>query len=145
MDRRSFLKICAATLGVVATPVIAKGLREDELIPQMEVGRFEGFRFVETATFWDSSKEYGIALPYRDYRSMLWAAVYLKRHADDHVPPFGMAELRTSLGTPPWSERGLALYWSPSPDMQLAKPERHLEPLVNARGGYGLLERFSRE
>lgn len=141
MNRRNFLKTCAALMAVVSVPAV---LKPKNGLLTGEIGTWEGFRFIESESMWDLTKEYGWAVPYTDRKSMLWAAAYLKREADRLVPPYGMAELRAQVGLNYGRDNALAIYWNPSPSMQLAKPERHIPPKFDVYGGYFLLERFER-
>lgn len=117
MNRRAFLKACAALL-------VAAGAYPERV----------------SALTWDLSKEYGWMLPYTDDRTMLWAAEFLKKNARKLVPP-GKAELRVKV--PDWYEfdKGVAIYWHPRA-MQHKSVEKHDKPKWDDKGGYYLLERF---
>lgn len=147
MNRRGFLKAFAALAAAVAAPAVPA----TKSVPTLEIGRWENFRFIETETLWDLTREHGIAIPFpwggdktERRRQMLWASAWLKRHADEYVPPWGMAELRVAMPYRYGRESGVALYWHPGSAMQNAPAERHLDLKFDPMTGCFLLERFPR-
>lgn len=131
--------MCSALLATQALPAVAKPALLETPAPVLvgEFGRYENFRFIETA--WDLSKEYGFALPYTDSQAMLWAAAYLKREAKGLVPP-GMAELRVCTDLNYGTSNAMAIYTNPK--IRTLEAERHLKPKFDPWRGYSLLERF---